>query len=253
MTIGQWVGQWFGEWFGSGEPAPAGTMSGTAAVALSTAGTATGKGALEGAASVILHSSGDLTVAASGMMSGVATIGVGATGALSSTSTPVTTSDYPFFSKGFWSAGFFSGGFWGGVGVIAAKSGASRLYYYQLQEEELKKYEQEQGKTASQGTGQGEKKGPRRSAEVVSESRKADQRAEPSVIQVRERPDSLPKPIYQGYNRVQFPDVSPLLFGIFTEFAQWELSLKPLQDKLIQVEAANEEDYRVRLLLLLAA
>ncbi len=122
MTIGQWVGQWFGEWFGSGEPAPAGAMSGTAAVALSTAGTATGKGALEGAASVILHSSGDLTVAASGMMSGVATIGVGATGALSSTSTPVTTSDYPFFSKGFWSAGFFSAGFWGSSvqpGVIA--------------------------------------------------------------------------------------------------------------------------------------
>ena len=116
MTIGQWVGQWFGEWFGSGEPAPAGAMSGTAAVALSTAGTATGKGALEGAASVILHSSGDLTVAASGMMSGVATIGVGATGALSSTSTPVTTSDYPFFSKGFWSAGFFSDGFWGDAG-----------------------------------------------------------------------------------------------------------------------------------------
>ena len=116
MTIGQWVGQWFGEWFGSGEPAPAGAMSGTAAVALSTAGTATGKGALEGAASVILHYSGDLTVAASGMMSGVATIGVGATGALSSTSTPVTTSDYPFFSKGFWSAGFFSDGFWGDAG-----------------------------------------------------------------------------------------------------------------------------------------
>lgn len=116
MTIGQWVGQWVGQWFGSGEPAPAGAMSGTAAVALSTAGTATGKGALEGAASVILHSSGDLTVAASGMMSGVATIGVGATGALSSTSTPVTTSDYPFFSKGFWSAGFFSDGFWGDAG-----------------------------------------------------------------------------------------------------------------------------------------
>ena len=253
MTIGQWVGQWFGEWFGSGEPAPAGAMSGTAAVALSTAGTATGKGALEGAASVILHSSGDLTVAASGMMSGVATIGVGATGALSSTSTPVTTSDYPFFSKGFWSAGFFSDKFWGGVGVIAAKSGASRLYYYQLQEEELKKYEQEQRETETSREGQGEKKGPRRSTKVISQPRKTDKRSDSRVIQEDEPIPSLPKPIYQGYNRVQLPDVSPLLYGIFTEFAQWESSLRPLQDRLIQAEAANEEDYRVRLLLLLAA
>ncbi len=36
MTIGQWVGQWFGEWFGSGEPAPAGAMSGAATITLST-------------------------------------------------------------------------------------------------------------------------------------------------------------------------------------------------------------------------
>ena len=48
-----------------------------------------------------------------GSMSGAATLVVGATGALSGTSIPVTTSDYPFFSKGFWSAEFFSDGFWG--------------------------------------------------------------------------------------------------------------------------------------------
>lgn len=113
MTIGQWVGQWFGEWFGSGEPAPAGAMSGAATITLSTAGSATGKGALVGSASVTLNSSGELTVDASGMMSGVATLGVGATGALSSTSTPVGTGDYPFFSAGFWSDSFFSAGFWG--------------------------------------------------------------------------------------------------------------------------------------------
>lgn len=48
--VGQWVGQWFGEWFGSGEPAPAGAMSGAATITLSTAGSATGKGALVGSA-----------------------------------------------------------------------------------------------------------------------------------------------------------------------------------------------------------
>ena len=113
MTIGQWVGQWFGEWFGSGEPAPAGAMSGAATITLSTAGSATGKGALVGSASVAIDFNGSLTAAASGAMSGAATLVVGATGALSGTSIPVTTSDYPFFSKGFWSAGFFSAGFWG--------------------------------------------------------------------------------------------------------------------------------------------
>ena len=253
MTIGQWVGQWFGEWFGSGEPAPAGSMSGTATVSLSIAGSATGTGALEGMAGVAVASSGELSAAANGSLSGTAVLSMSVTGVLSSTGIPVGTSEYPFFSKGFWSAGFWSDGFWGGVGVIAAKSGASRLYYYQLQEEELKKYEQEQGKTETSGEGQGEKKGPRRSAEVISQPRKTDKRSDSRVIQEDEPIPSLPKPIYQGYNRVQLPDVSPLLYGIFTEFAQWESSLRPLQDRLIQAEAANEEDYRVRLLLLLAA
>ena len=113
MTIGQWVGQWFGEWFGSGELAPAGSMSGSATLALSTVGSVTGKGILEGTASVTLHSSGELSAAANGSLSGTAVLSMSVTGILSSTSTPVTTSDYPFFSAGFFSAGFFSEGFWG--------------------------------------------------------------------------------------------------------------------------------------------
>ena len=93
MTIGQWVGKWFGEWFGSGEPAPAGSMSGTATVSLSIAG--------------------ELSAAANGSLSGTAVLSMSVTGVLSSTGIPVGTSEYPFFSAGFWSAGFFSAGFWG--------------------------------------------------------------------------------------------------------------------------------------------
>ena len=253
MTLGQWVGQWFGEWFGSGEPAPEGSLSGTATVGLTCTGPATAIGHLTGGAVITIASAGELSSATSGSLSGVATITLSTTGAITSANTRPSTSEYPFFSAGFWSAGFFSDKFWGGVGVIAAKSGASRLYYYQLQEEELKKYEQEQRETETSREGQGEKKGPRRSTKVISQPRKTDKRSDSRVIQEDEPIPSLPKPIYQGYNRVQLPDVSPLLYGIFTEFAQWESSLRPLQDRLIQTEAANEEDYRVRLLLLLAA
>ena len=203
----------------------------------------------------ILNASGIVASGAGAVEANITLVESGDTlhSAATSASIPVGTSDYPFFSKGFWSAGFFSDKFWGGVGVIAAKSGASRLYYYQLQEEELKKYEQEQRETETSREGQGEKKGPRRSTKVISQPRKTDKRSDSRVIQEDEPIPSLPKPIYQGYNRVQLPDVSPLLYGIFTEFAQWESSLRPLQDRLIQTEAANEEDYRVRLLLLLAA
>ena len=116
MTIGQWVGQWFGEWFGSGEPAPAGSMSGTATVSLSIAGSATGTGALEGMAGVAVASSGELSAAANGSLSGTAVLSMSVTGVLSSTGIPVGTSEYPFFSKGFWSAGFWSDGFWGDAG-----------------------------------------------------------------------------------------------------------------------------------------
>ena len=42
MTIGQWVGQWFGEWFGSGEPAPAGSMSGAATLVVGATGALSG-------------------------------------------------------------------------------------------------------------------------------------------------------------------------------------------------------------------
>lgn len=113
MTLGQWVGQWFGEWFGSGEPAPEGSLSGTATVGLTCTGPATAIGHLTGGAVITIASAGDLSSATSGSLSGVATITLSTTGAITSANTRPSTSEYPFFSACFWSAGFFSAGFWG--------------------------------------------------------------------------------------------------------------------------------------------
>lgn len=113
MTLGQWVGQWFGEWFGSGEPAPEGSLSGTATVGLTCTGPATAIGHLTGGAVITIASAGELSSATSGSLSGVATITLSTTGAITSANTRPSTSEYPFFSAGFWSAGFFSAGFWG--------------------------------------------------------------------------------------------------------------------------------------------
>lgn len=112
MTLGQWVGQWFGEWFGSGEPAPEGSLSGTATVGLTCTGPATAVGHLTGGAVITIASAGELSSATSGSLSGVATITLSTTGAITSANTRPSTSEYPFFSAGFWSAGFFSDGFW---------------------------------------------------------------------------------------------------------------------------------------------
>lgn len=63
MTLGQWVGQWFGEWFGSGEPAPEGSLSGTATVGLTCTGPATAVGHLTGGAVITIASAGELSSA----------------------------------------------------------------------------------------------------------------------------------------------------------------------------------------------
>ena len=91
MTLGQWVGDWLGNWFGSGEPAPAGAMSGTATVSISGAATPGASGAMGGTAAIALSSAGSLTGA---------------------TVTP-PAGDTEFWSSGFWATGFWSDGFWG--------------------------------------------------------------------------------------------------------------------------------------------
>lgn len=87
-----WLGTWLGSWFGSGDPAPAGAMSGQASIALASTGTL---------------SQGGVSPA---WATGTAGLSFGATGTLTA-STPAATGQ--FWAAGFWSAGFWADGFWG--------------------------------------------------------------------------------------------------------------------------------------------
>ena len=87
-----WLGTWLGSWFGSGDPAPAGSMSGVAAVSVSTTATLTSTGS------------------APGMMSGTAALAISTTATITHTTAPVVGN---FWADGFWSAGFWADGFWG--------------------------------------------------------------------------------------------------------------------------------------------
>ena len=62
MTFGNWLGEWFGQWFGSGEPAPPGSLSGSASVRLSASGNVTSEpsSAVSGSASITIGASGQI-------------------------------------------------------------------------------------------------------------------------------------------------------------------------------------------------
>ena len=62
MTFGNWFGEWFGQWFGSGEPAPTGSLSGSASVRLSALGNVTSEpsSAVSGSASITIGASGQV-------------------------------------------------------------------------------------------------------------------------------------------------------------------------------------------------
>lgn len=58
--MGNWLGSWLGKWFGAGEPAPAGSLSGTATVALTASATLMAKGNLSGSAAFAITGIGAL-------------------------------------------------------------------------------------------------------------------------------------------------------------------------------------------------
>lgn len=59
--MGNWLGDWQGDWLGSGEPAPAGALSGTAAIAISVAGTLSATAHVFGQSSIALYAIGECT------------------------------------------------------------------------------------------------------------------------------------------------------------------------------------------------
>jgi hypothetical protein len=153
-----------------------------------------------------------------------------------------------FFGQQLLAAQYFRPQYLHGAGVTPVQDGRSgywRLFYYQLQEEELKKHEQKQGQKTPEGK-----------SEVASETTTAvpkKPRAKPRVAKpvVDELPKVHPRPIYQAPPK-QF-DVAPWLETLNTEFRAWNLSAQTLHGLLQQKKAANDEEEEIITMLLLAA
>lgn len=147
-------------------------------------------------------------------------------------------------------AGFKDGG----------RSGYWRLFYYNLQEEELKKYEQKQlqeagvseheqkqGQEAEKGAGKTAGKAATTIPKADTASRKSGE-AVPGIEELKARR----KPIYQPQPQ-QF-DVAPWLSMLNSEFQAWNRDSKAIETALgnQKAENENEEDELIHLLLLAA-
>jgi len=126
-----------------------------------------------------------------------------------------------------------------------ARSGYWRLFYYKMQEESLRKNEQEQREKAEKRTGQSSQE----SAPIVSTAKKR-RRPEPDV-EIWE-PPALPKPLYRKIIPVKINPITPFLSIITQEFRQLYLTLPFLQQKLMERQEELDDDEDTELLLLAA-
>lgn len=154
--------------------------------------------------------------------------------------------DCKFWADGFWSDGFWLNGFWcEGRPKLDAKSGYWRLFYYNLQEEALKKDEQVKGKAAEKGEGESEK------AKPVA-AKKPKPKPKPRPIEVLEPIPHLPKPIYRKAEAVPSSEFGDLLAQLRIEFSTWQFALPILSAQLLSRQAANDEEDDIEMLLLAA-
>ena len=106
-----WLGVWNGEWFGSLEPAPPGSLSGTASLHLSASGAVEASGGprwISGTASLLFSGSGEITdTPGPRWITGTAHLGLSASGNIADASAPVsdTNDSRPWGSAGAWDAG----------------------------------------------------------------------------------------------------------------------------------------------------
>ena len=163
-----------------------------------------------------------------------------------------------FWSTGFWTPSFWSRGFWGDQPVEqSASSGIRRLQMYQMQEEALLKDAVNEAVAKVLPTK--EESNERKQGQATpTRARKAKAR-KPAVVAREEYPEVRfkRKPIYTTTTDVN-PTLPVWLAAISTEVDQWYASIIPLWKEHRQVIiskqiAANDADYRLRLLLLLAA
>jgi hypothetical protein len=134
----------------------------------------------------------------------------------------------------------------GGAPVQDGRSGYWRLFYYQLQEEELKKHEQKQGQEAPEGKSELAEE----VAAIVPKKPRTKPRVAKPVI-VEEGPKVHPRPLYQ--KQPEPFDVAPWLATLNAEFRAWNLSAQTLHGMLQQRKAANDDEEEIIHLLLLAA
>lgn len=126
----------------------------------------------------------------------------------------------------------------------STRSGYWRLFYYNLQEEELAKNEQKQGKETAQRTIQSPKAEP-----LETKSRKP-------VKEIEEEPTTEPpvkiRSIYRKPAIITLPDYSDLLNVFSSEYRVSLYQVEAFRITLLAREADNDEEEDIELLLLAA-
>ena len=129
----------------------------------------------------------------------------------------------------------------------SGRSGYWKLFFYNMQEEELKKHEQKQREEAPQSASQRPKKS--RSKPAVKATPSVEQRIVPE-------PPSRPVKRVVVADPPELPSITPYLAVISAELRLMYQTSQPLLVRLIdqeRIKAANDEDEEDVVLLLLAA
>lgn len=126
----------------------------------------------------------------------------------------------------------------------SARSGYWRLFYYNLQEEELTKNEQKQRKETAQGTIQGEKAKP-----LETKPRKPPEPTKEPELEIE--PPVKIRPIYRKPAIITLPDYSELLNVFSSEYRVSLYQVEAFRIMLLAREADNDEE-DIELLLLAA-
>ena len=149
------------------------------------------------------------------------------------------------FNTDYFKPQYFNAAFLGGrKEESSASSGYRRLFYYQLQEAELKKREQKQREAAPERESSRKKKVKRKSAPAPA----------PITSTPAERPPTRLRPIYTPPPR---DPLEPLLIEVRQILAELRYTLAPKYGTIVpsstKEDASNDPHAKSRLLLLLAA
>lgn len=137
----------------------------------------------------------------------------------------------------------------GGTPTQDGRSGYWRLFYYQLQEEELKRHEQKQRQEEAQREGKNTGKTAANSASTTAPSTAgATARPRPRVTprpktsNTQEIPVFKPKPLYLVPKRQEQMDVAPLLKSVSDDLHAWALHSQELSVQFAIAEKQKELD-----------